>query len=74
MAINVSVRLTDKQLGHLINLLDKHFVEAIKNSEEELDMEYVCEMADVYNKFKKVQAKAAEPADTHEAIVQESVE
>jgi hypothetical protein len=57
--MNVSVRMTSEQLDSLIKLFDDHFVGAIRSNETVQDMAYICEMADLYNRLKKAQNKAA---------------
>lgn len=64
--INVSIRFSVSQLENLVKLFDNHFVEALRSGEDAKDMEYVCDMCEVYNKLKKSYTKSTEPSSADE--------
>ncbi len=69
--INVSVRFSVSQLENLVKLFDNHFVEALRSGEEAKNMDYVCDMCEVYNKLKKSYTKATEPSSEDESAEDE---
>lgn len=55
MDTNVTISLTKTQIDNLIEFFDICFIDSIRNDGDLDNMDYLCNMMDIYNKLKTLE-------------------